>query len=360
MSDRIPIVEVSPLSSSGTDIVFVPVEDIDDFLSDVQDEYDLGLGELTAELGAVKVKAKASVNVKAAAKKPPAKKPAPKKPAPKKPVAVAKKPATKAGAKPKPATKPSAKKPVAKATIKASVKIPKITVKAKAASKVASISGKATIKAKAKAAPVNVKQLAKSASNIVSKLSTQLKKPLMAVKTQVKSGTTLKVVPKATTIKPLQVVAKVAALAPSIKALPVSAKQSLAIAAAAPAAKLLKLPPKPAQKPVPPLPASPKTAAKATKPIGSLMTSLKAVSAPKTCPCIVATKKPAQAAVSPQPTLAAKYSQRIIDAAKLTPEEFQREVLLFLQEIEGNCTNETLRNKLRRLSTASGVKNVQA
>lgn len=53
---KIPIVEVTP-NGTNTDIIMVPEEDLDGFLDDISDDYDLGLGEMKAnyhsELGAL-------------------------------------------------------------------------------------------------------------------------------------------------------------------------------------------------------------------------------------------------------------------------------------------------------------------
>jgi hypothetical protein len=137
---KIPVVEVSPLGTR-TDVVFIPVEDIDDFLGELSSDYNLGLGELSTELGSVKVKAKASVHVKAKASTQPKPKPAAKKSAPKS------------------AAKKSLSKPVAKSAAKKSAKV---------AASIAFLAGKASTKTKA-----TPKTKSKSVSKLATKVSLQ-------------------------------------------------------------------------------------------------------------------------------------------------------------------------------------------
>jgi hypothetical protein len=389
---KIPIVEVSPLSSGGTDIIMVPVEDIDDFLGEIGHEYDLGVGQLSTELGAVKVKAKASVNVKA---KTPAK-PTPPKPAPKPVSKAAPRPVSKPVAAKKPTTKPVTKKPApkpakpavkvaakvttkvtkapakqVKVTAKVTAKKPVAKVTAKVVAKPKSVLGKISAAAKGAAKitkvvakkPVSVSAVAKKAVSVIGKKAT-LAKPI-ALKTTVKPGPLLKLKPKAS-LKPLAIAQKVVSLAPDISALPAAAKTQLAIAATAPTTletpavfpKPVPLPPSDdSQSDESPVAATqlPESITRSEKPIASLMTRLNELQKPKTCACIIASKKPAQAALNDKPSLQAKYSQKIIDAAKLSPEEFQREVIGYLTQIEGDCKSDVLKNRLRRLSIATGV-----
>lgn len=375
---KIPVVEVSPLGTH-TDVVFIPVEDIDDFLGELSCDYDLGLGELSAELGAVKVKAKASLNVKAKAPSKPKPKPAAKKSAPKPkpaPKPMAKKPT------PKPVAKPAAKKSkptktVGKVAANLALFTGKAPTKAKPAPKpktkpATKVAAKVTVKASTSKKPVaksglNLLSLAKKATVVLGKAKTKATIKPVAIKTTIKAGPVLKLRPSisfktgsaaktlpkmvvaptmaamaalvmkpkkfvgpTSTAKKLEVVNKVASLATSIKTLPAAAQKTLTSAVSKPAEPI-------------------KVAAKIER--------LNEIQKPGCTTCVIASKKPEKAALNDRPEVANKFVAKIMDAANLSPDQFQSEVIGYLKQIEGNCSSQELKAKLQKLARASGVMN---
>lgn len=59
----VPIVEINPVDPSDVNMAFVPVEDLDDFLENLSDDYELGFGELGAVTGGVKAKGKLKIAI---------------------------------------------------------------------------------------------------------------------------------------------------------------------------------------------------------------------------------------------------------------------------------------------------------
>jgi hypothetical protein len=132
--------------------------------------------------------------------------------------------------------------------------------------------------------------------------------------------------------KKLDVVNKVASLATGIKSLPIMAQKSLTAAINKPAE-----PPK--------------------IQVAAKIERLNEIQEPGCTTCVIASKKPEKAAIHDRPEVANKYVAKIIDAANLSPEQFQSEVIGYLKQIEGNCSSLELRAKLQKLARASGVMN---
>jgi hypothetical protein len=92
-------------------------------------------------------------------------------------------------------------------------------------------------------------------------------------------------------------------------------------------------------------------------PVAEQFETLVQESEPGQTPCVIASKKPARAALFDRPEIADRYA-KLLDPGNLTPEQFQNEVIAYLKEIEGNPSNKLLKEKLLRLARASGVMNV--